>query len=64
MPEFDDDNKTIFSADLDAEEKAAVHSGEERGKLEYMKDHPECGLGQVTLSEAYQRRYAMAFGHE
>lgn len=62
MPEFDDDDKTIFTSDLDPEEKAAVKSGEERGKREYMKDHPKCGLTVAT--EAYRKNYVRAFGHE
>ena len=62
MPEFDDDNKTIFTSDLAPEEKAAVKSGEERGKREYMKDNPKCGLSAV--SDAYRNNYAKAFGHD
>lgn len=62
MPEFDDDNKTIFSGDLDPEERAAVQSGEARGKREYMKDHPKCGL--VAVSDEYRKNYVRAFGHE
>lgn len=41
MKEFDDDNKTIFSGDLDPEERAAVRSGEERGKRVAMAEDPE-----------------------
>ena len=41
MPEFDDDNKTIFSTGLDSEERAAVKSGEKRGEHEAMKENPE-----------------------
>lgn len=62
MPEFDDDNKTIFSGDLDPEEKVAVASGEARGKREYMKDNPKCGLVRVTNN--YREGYVRAFGHE
>lgn len=57
-----DDNKTIFSGDLDAAERAAVKSGEERGKREYMKEYPKCALNAV--SEQYRRNYVTAFGHE
>ncbi len=62
MPEFDDDNKTIFTSDLNPAEKAAVKSGEARGKREYMKEHPKCGL--VAASDRYRKNYVRAFGHE
>ena len=55
MPEFDDDNKTIFSSDLDSTEKAAVATGEARGKKEYMKDNPKCGL--VGVSDQFRENY-------
>lgn len=41
MPEFDDDNKTIFTSDLDPEEKVAVASGEARGKRVAMAERSE-----------------------
>jgi hypothetical protein len=42
MTELGDDNKTIFtSTELDSEEKAAVRSGEERGKRIAMAEDPE-----------------------
>ena len=67
MPEFDDDDKTIFSGDLDSEERAAVKSGEKRGEREAMKEDPERfgmarqgALGRKKYAEGYVR----AFGHE
>ncbi len=56
MSELTDDNKTIFSGDLDTAEKAAVQKGEARGKREYMKEHPKCGLTAAT--PAYRENYA------
>ena len=41
MPEFDDDNKTIFSGDLDSDERAAVRSGENRGKRIAVAENPK-----------------------
>lgn len=39
---MDEADKTIFdSTDLDSEERAAVKSGEERGKLIAMREDPE-----------------------
>ena len=65
MADLGDDNKTIFTSDLDPAEKAAVASGEARGKREYMKDHPKCGLGGKTLvSKNWDKNYVKAFGHE
>jgi len=63
MPEFDDDNKTIFTSDLDSEEKVAVAKGEARGKREYMKDNPKCGLAGRG-HRRFSNNYAGAFGHE
>lgn len=62
MPEFDDDDKTIFSGDLNPAERVAVQSGEDRGKREYMKDHPKCGL--VAVSDRYRENYERIFGHD
>ncbi len=51
-----DDTKTIFtSCELDSGERAAVKSGEARGKCEYMKEHPKCGLKGNT--KAFDRNY-------
>ena len=51
-----DDNKTIFtSCELDSAERDAVSKGEARGKCEYMKEHPKCGLKGNTKS--YDRNY-------
>ncbi len=51
-----DDNKTIFtSCELDSAEREAVRKGEARGKREYMKEHPKCGLKGNT--RAFDRNY-------
>lgn len=67
MPEFDDDNKTIFSGDLDPEEKAAVKSGEKRGEREAMREDPErFGMARQRAlnKKKYDEGYVRAFGHE
>jgi len=62
MPEFDDDNKTIFSTDLDSDEREAVRSGEKRGKRIYEKEHPRCGL--MVSTPQYRKNYKRIFGHD
>ena len=60
LPEFDDDDKTIFSGDLDPEEKVAVEKGEARGKRVAMAEDPErFGMArQKALGrENYSRNY-------
>ena len=67
MPEFDDDNKTIFSTDLDSEERSAVKSGEERGKREAMKDDPKrfARAGRDGRSiRRYEEWYVKVFKHD
>lgn len=67
MPEFDEDNKTIFSGDLDSEEKVAVQKGEARGKRVAMAEDPErYGMArQKALNkQKYDEGYVRAFGHE
>ena len=67
MLDFEDDNKTIFTSDLDPEEKAAVKSGEERGKRVAMAEDPErFGMArQKALNKTkYDVGYVRAFGHE
>lgn len=64
---FEDDNKTIFSGDLDSEEREAVHRGEARGKREAMRSDPErFGMAkQKALGmRKYEREYVRIFGHE
>ncbi len=41
MADFSGEEKTIFTSDLDKDEKAAVKSGEERGKQAAMAEDPE-----------------------
>jgi len=52
-----DDTKTIFSSpqSLESNERDAVEKGEARGKREYMKDNPKCGLKRN--SRLFQRNY-------
>lgn len=67
MDELADDNKTIFSGDLDSEERAAVKSGEKRGERVAMTEDPErFGLArQRALGRTkYEVGYVRAFGHE
>lgn len=67
MFDFEEDNKTIFSGDLDHEEKAAVKSGEKRGEREAERENPErFGLaGQRAKGRRkYDEGYRKAFGHE
>lgn len=67
MDELGDDDKTIFSGDLDSEERAAVQSGEKRGECEAMKEDPKrFGLArQRGLNQRkYEKGYVRAFGHE
>ena len=57
----DDDNKTIFTSDLDPDEKAAVKSGEERGKRVAMAENPErFGMARQRAlnKEKFDRNYA------
>lgn len=67
MDELGDDNKTIFSGDLDSDERAAVKSGEKRGEREAMKDKPKrFGLARQRGKNLrkYGKNYVRAFGHE
>ena len=67
MPDFDDDDKTIFTSDLDPEEKAAVKSGEERGKRVAMQEDPgRYGMARQRAKgrKAYEETYVRVFGHE
>jgi len=67
MPEFDDDNKTIFSGDLDSEERAAMQSGEDRGKRVAIAEDPErFGMARQRAlgRKQYAENYVKAFGHE
>ncbi len=56
-PLLGDDDKTIFSSpqSLDSDERDAVKKGEARGKREYMKEHPKCGL--VGATPRYRKNY-------
>jgi len=67
MPEFDDDDKTIFSGDLDPEEKAAMQKGEARGKRVAMAEDPErFGMARQKAlgKKKYDANYVRIFGHE
>lgn len=69
MDELGDDNKTIFTSpsDLDSDERAAVKTGEARGKREAIKeDSKRFGLaGQRGKNlRKYETGYVKAFGHE
>jgi len=67
MIDWEDDNKTIFSTDLDAEEKAAVKSGEKRGERVAMAEDPErFGLARQRAlgRKKYEVNYVKAFGHD
>lgn len=66
MDELADDDKTIFSGDLDSEERSAVKSGEKRGEREAMKeDTKRFGLARQRGSgRQYGINYVRAFGHE
>jgi len=67
MDELSEDNKTIFSGDLDSEERAAVKSGEKRGEKVAMQEDPErFGLArQRALGRTkYEVNYVKAFGHD
>jgi hypothetical protein len=58
----DEADRTIFdSSELTSEEKAAVRSGEERGKRAYEAEHPKCG---IKTTQRYRDNYVEAFGHE
>lgn len=57
MPEFDDDDKTIFTSGLDPDEKAAVKSGEKRGEREAMKEDPE-RFGMARQRALGRKRYS------
>ena len=59
----DEADRTIFdSSELNSEEKAAVQSGEARGKRAYEKEHPKCGLTRVT--DKYRAGYVEAFSRQ
>ena len=60
MADFDEDNKTIFSGDLDSEERAAVKSGEKRGEREAMAEDPE-RFGMARQRALGRKRYEEAF---
>lgn len=67
MDELGDDNKTIFSGDLDSEERAALKSGEKRGERIAMAEDPErFGMArQKALGrKKYEESYVRIFGHE
>lgn len=67
MSELADDNKTIFSGDLDSEERAAVKSGEKRGERIAVQENPKrYGFArQKALGmREYGKKYVRAFGHE
>lgn len=63
---MDEADKTIFdSTDLNSEERAAVKSGEERGKREAMRENPErFGMArQKALNrKAYEETWERVFG--
>lgn len=67
MDELADDDKTIFSGDLDSEERAALKSGEKRGERVAMAEDPErFGLARQRAlgMRKYGINYVRAFGHE
>ena len=67
MIDWEDDNKTIFSGDLDSEERAAVKSGEKRGERVAMEEDPKrFGLArQRALSrKKHEKNYVRIFGHD
>ena len=67
MDELADDNKTIFSGDLDSKERDAVKSGEKRGERMAMQEDPErFGLARQRGKNMrkYEENYVRAFGHE
>ena len=67
MADWEDDNKTIFSGDLDSSERDAVKSGEKRGERMAMAEDPErFGLARQRGKNMrkYEENYVRAFGHE
>jgi len=66
MSDFDD-GKTIFSTDLNSEERAAVKSGEKRGEREAMKENPKrfarAGRDGRSIRQ-YEEWYVKVFKHE
>ena len=67
MSDWEDADKTIFSGDLDSEERSAVKSGEKRGEKIAMQEDPKrFGLArQGALGrKKYAVNYVRAFGHE
>lgn len=66
MTELADDNKTIFSGDLDFEERSALASGEARGKLEAMRENPKrfSLARQRGSGRKYEKEYVRIFGHD
>ena len=60
MAELGDDDKTIFSTDLDSEERAAVKSGEKRGEREAMAADPE-RFGMARARARNRAKYAVGF---
>lgn len=56
-PLLGDDTTTIFSSpqSMGSDEREAVKKGEARGKREYMKEHPKCGL--VAATPQYRKNY-------
>lgn len=61
----DDDNKTIFTSDLDDDEKAAVKSGENRGKRVAMVERREhyslCGE-RARTSKKFEKNWMYGTG--
>ena len=67
MSDWEDAEKTIFSGDLDSEERAALKSGEKRGEKIAMKEDPKrFGLARQRAlgRNNYAVNYVRAFGHE
>ena len=63
----EDDNKTIFSGDLDSDERAGRDSGYERGKRIAVKEQPKrFGLARQRAvgKKNYDKGYVRIFGHE
>jgi len=61
----EEDNKTIFSTDLDSEEREAVRTGEKRGKKESKLENPKrYGLARQRAlgMRKYEIEYERIFG--
>ena len=56
-PLLGDDTTTVHSSpqSMSSAERDAVKKGEARGKCEYMKEHPKCGL--VGATPQYRENY-------